>query len=216
MNTFTKENTLDATHLMIFSNYDGLIEFNNDRNKSFLNSSGFWMAANLGVNRKLGSNITKIVLSRPIGERKEDHTIDGVVTYALQPSRHIDLAIAADAINDVVISPDEPVIEPWIADQLTEAPTIGSVCVVTMKPNGISHTGTLKYLSEAYLIMDIDGFEQHFFAASWVIKPIDNRSDEDKLHDAVWESTELRARDGAAGVVGRLLSSDKFTITLKE
>ena len=84
MNEFTFENTEDATHLMIFSNYDGLIEFNNDRNKSFLNSSGFWMAANLGVNRKLGSNITKIELSRPIGERKEDHTIDGVTTYALR------------------------------------------------------------------------------------------------------------------------------------
>lgn len=38
-----------------------------------------------------------------------------------QPQHHIDLAIGAGAINDVVISPDEPVLsETWLIDQFTE------------------------------------------------------------------------------------------------
>jgi len=100
MNNFTEKNTEDATHYHPADN--GFVSH-------FIRLSGEQVftindLANYGwkdVGFVTGRMKNTIELSRPIGEREEDHTIDGVLTKAQpQGAKAHDIALMIEALDD--------------------------------------------------------------------------------------------------------------------
>ena len=284
MNEFTKENTLDATEYGIAGDMPTFYK----SNRGYCMNSFYqydWAKIN-----GIASAPEFIELSRPFGERKEDHTIDGVVTYAFsyeldhltknathyntkqrcffeltegeyamvlyihshewavsscttneklrtndkywkldanqdKPLHHIDLAAAAGAVDDIVISPEQ-IIEPWVADHLKGVgaiapkpaftPSLGSECEVSFVEWTKCYVcGKTK---AGLLVIEVD--EATFVVTSALeLRPIDNRTDEEKLRDelkiAFNESVKLNNNlISGARFIDVLM--DKFTITLKD
>lgn len=131
--------------------------------------------------------------------------------------RHVDSAYRdyEDVEGEQVTSnePETPVFTQEMKDA-GELPPVGSECLIMFSSS--NYRGVITYVGDGvgcYYSKDND--REYTFALNSVkFKAI--RTDKEKLRDAIEFATGLRPRDGLNEVVGNLLSSDKFTITLND
>jgi len=138
MNNFTFENTEDATHYAIYpnDNYGQMHIVKGGEGYEYSNNETQykWKLSGANLKNEVSGIGELIELSRPIGERKEDHTVNGVLTKAQpQGAKAYEVALMIVALDD---NPDEHVndientdvrstqtIEPWLYN------SVGKWCV---------------------------------------------------------------------------------------
>ena len=119
-----------------------------------------------------------------------------------------------DELADAVIAKaeDKPVYTQAMSDK-NELPPIGSKCMADIEGEWFESEVYSHYkdVVHVYLITDNTfGFCRDLSD----LKPIDNRTDEEKLSDAVYDAANGLTVDDS--LIESLLSSDKFTITLNK
>ena len=216
MNYLEQETEL-ATHYSANNNCFYIQESHIECFAMVLDDVGRWIYSDCTTNEELNGD-EFFALDADQDNHKEDahHIALQIEKLGNQPQHHIELAIAAGAVDDIVISPEQ-IIEPWVADHLkgvgavatkpvfTQAmhkdgimPPIGSDCMVY----GTPYVGDTDWYStrvcghkDGKVIGDsletggaVDLFDK--------FKPIDNRTPEDKAMDAMWDSYRRDEKHG--------------------
>jgi len=211
-NTFTLENTEDATHIEFIKGKVWFVSTTAESNKWL--SDGVWR----GLVDDYEVEEFNVRLSRPIGDRKEDFPPESNnQLWDVVPAGEGKYSTVGGF--DLKKHEDKPVYTQEASDNAAK-PKVGMKCLVlnTLLTNATFEEAVINYMGDWACVYTSESCNERMANPDDLLfKPVDNRTDLVKLRDCLYEVVGSTPKGSSFKThCHAILASDKFTITLNK